>query len=413
MGSSSASRLLGAPTRIVLLSLLMGDGSAQSAVAPDLEPLSDRGSFAALRAQIERAEQQAELIRVEESREGPLSPELIDEIVTLGLMYHEIGNYDLAVETLERALQVHRVNFGLSSLGQVPMLRHLIAVHQTRGNWAAVRDLQNRMIRLALADERDIGTVPLLTEAAEREMNVYRRHLAGELPAQVSINIGFGGASPRAPPPGRFALAQAQRFYTQAIRVSLQSGDYRYDQLRELEKALIESYYLELTAENTSNHAVLHHRGREAHRRLIAYTGIGGGAKVTDYAAALVELADWDLMFSQNGRAIAQYREAYDLLAQHGEADEIERLFRPDTPVAIPANLPSPLNVDTRPSDRYVEIVFDVSRFGRSRRVTPADPEAGPAAKEGMRTVARTRFRPMFHDGDPVRASEQVLRYRY
>src|SRR5690606_20381373 len=155
-----------------------------------------------LRAQVERAEQHAEAVRAEESRSGPLSAELIDELLSLGLVYHEIGNYDQAVESLERALQVQRVNYGLTSLDRVPMFRQLIAVQQARGDWAAVRDLQQRMIRLARTHEDDLDTAPLLMEAAEREMTLYRRHLAGELPPQISINIGIVAPSPLPGPPG-------------------------------------------------------------------------------------------------------------------------------------------------------------------------------------------------------------------
>src|SRR5690606_32534425 len=109
-----------------------------------------------------------------------------------------------------------------------------------------------------------------------------------------------------------------------------------------------------------------------------------------------------------------QYREAYDLLTQQGALDVRERLFQPDSPVAIPANLPTPLNTEEPISDDYVQVAFDISKYGRSRRVSRLDssgPGAVDAAKAASRLVSRTRFRPRFEDGEPVRASNQVLRY--
>src|SRR5690606_6759743 len=150
MGSSSASRGFRTPAVILLLFLAHArEGTAQPIAALDSPP--SRQSFAELRAQVERAAQQAEVVQAQEIENGPLAPELIDELVSLASIYHEIGNHGLAVESLERALQVQRVNYGLSSFDQVPMLRQLIAVHQSRGDWLAVRDLQDRIIRLARA----------------------------------------------------------------------------------------------------------------------------------------------------------------------------------------------------------------------------------------------------------------------
>src|SRR5690606_26781846 len=69
-----------------------------------------------------------------QSREGPQSPDLIDPFTALGLYYQEHGDHALALAFTEQARQVLRVNYGLYSLEEAPLLRQLIISEEARGN---------------------------------------------------------------------------------------------------------------------------------------------------------------------------------------------------------------------------------------------------------------------------------------
>src|SRR5688500_8133054 len=60
------------------------------------------------------------------AREGPNSAQLIDPLSSLGSIYQEAGEHLLATAAIERARHVVRVNAGLYSLEQAPLLRGLI-----------------------------------------------------------------------------------------------------------------------------------------------------------------------------------------------------------------------------------------------------------------------------------------------
>jgi hypothetical protein len=79
---------------------------------------------------------QALLEQIQEilSNDGPNSRELVAPLTNLGLLYREGDDYSFALATLERAVQVVRVNDGLYALEQVPLVRQLIRIEAERGN---------------------------------------------------------------------------------------------------------------------------------------------------------------------------------------------------------------------------------------------------------------------------------------
>src|SRR6185503_16238286 len=76
-----------------------------------------------------------ELEQIQEilSRDGPYSIDLLGPLSRLGLIYQEGEDYALALVTLERAQHIVRINKGLHSMEQVPLVRQLIAVEEARG----------------------------------------------------------------------------------------------------------------------------------------------------------------------------------------------------------------------------------------------------------------------------------------
>ena len=82
-----------------------------------------------------------------------------------------------------------------------------------------------------------------------------------------------------------------------------------------------------------------------------------------------LQLADWDLLWAQHGAAaFDQYAEVHELLttADFG-APLIADIFSPSLPTVLPAFLPNPL--ETVPSARYIEVSFEVTKYGENRRV--------------------------------------------
>jgi len=154
--------------------------------------------------------------------------------------------------------------------------------------------------------------------------------------------------------------------------------------------------------------------GRGSLRRLLAYD-VANSEPWLNRISALVEMTDWDLLFGHN-EAIDTYVQAYDELTQKGlEQASIEQIFSPSTPVVLPTCVPNPLvSAETPESTGYIDVAFDVTRYGRSRQIEILDTttNATDAAKDRLiHLISHSRFRPRVTDGQFARASPVVVRY--
>lgn len=87
--------------------------------------------------------------------------------------------------------------------------------------------------------------------------------------------------------------------------------------------------------------------GRRSLERLLAYAN-ATSAPLSQQVAALVRVADWDLLYSYNSRALEQYERAHELLKQAGAQASIDELYSPSLPVVLPAFVPNPLDARMR-----------------------------------------------------------------
>jgi tetratricopeptide (TPR) repeat protein len=126
-----------------------------------------------------------------QSAHGINAPHLIDPLTAVALFYQERGDHDLATAALQRARQVTRVNYGLYSLEEAPLLRRLIQVEEARGDAEAAWELEQRLIRLIGRHPNDLRTVPFLLAIADRRVDVLQRYEAGEFPPEIVLGCYY------------------------------------------------------------------------------------------------------------------------------------------------------------------------------------------------------------------------------
>jgi hypothetical protein len=157
-----------------------------------------------------------------------------------------------------------------------------------------------------------------------------------------------------------------------------------------------------------------YHRGRQSLRRLYAYAAAASSTPLAKAEIAL-QIADWDLLYSNNGMAVNRYELIHAMLEDAGvEQASIEQLFAPPTPVVLPAFEPNPLAADeTREASGHIDVEFEITRFGASRGVEIlADTNATQAAKRDLvNVITRSQFRPRPTDGQFGGTSSVVIRY--
>jgi len=417
------------------------------------------------------------------SRDGPYSVELLEPLSRLGLIYQEGEDYALALVTLERAQHIVRINNGLHSLEQVPLLRQLINIEAARGNAEGAWDREQDLLTLLRRHPDDVRTAPALREIADRQMEVLAAVIAGQRPPEVILGCYYkewptsADGSCTAGSKSTVVqgmLADAQRNYLDAIAVMLRQGLYDSDELHSLELDVLRGVDLMRTRYGASgrppplvppyigtsgvepwrsrmaavtqlaawdlpypdqrplegdslddgsdaNFATKqahimdpYHRGRQSLRRLYAYSSASEGSPLQQ-ADAVVQLADWDLLYSHNSQAIESYELAHSMLEQDGgEETSVEQLFGPPTPVVLPAFQPNPLARDeTRAETGYIDVEFEITKYGRSRAVEILDDaNATHAAKQDLTALIRSsRYRPRLTEG--VFADAAPVRMRY
>jgi hypothetical protein len=349
------------------------------------------------------------------------SADLIEPLKTLALRHQEDGSHAVAAALIERALEVIRVNYGLHSLEQAPVILQSIDIEQARDNHGEVWALEQVLLNLARRHPHDLATVTVLREIADRRMDSLQRYIAGDYLPEIVIGCYYqyrrlsvvheGCTSGSKGVAARNLLLDARKYYEDAIAVFRHHELYSSDELRELEMKLIRINYF--YGDGGSPLSRYEH-GKDSFRRLIHYD-VESSALLSQIDS-LVQLADWELMHSNNALALNGYRHAYELLAREDVPREsIEQLFSPKTPTVLPAFLPNPLvSVQTPQSTGFVDAAFAINRYGKSRHIEILDTTSN-ASKTARRRLTRlislSRFRPRTQDGRFDGKSRVVLRY--
>jgi hypothetical protein len=356
-----------------------------------------------------------------EQQGGPNSAGIIAPLTALGLLYRETGEPRLAAAALNQAMAAVRVNYGLYSLDQAPLIRGLIANADAVGDSLSAWELEQGLLKLAARHPDDLETARIFRETADRRMDVLARFDAGELPREVIIGCYYHGASsePDFSMAGRNCTAgsrdtarrslamEARAYYVRAVEIILRNQSYASDDLPPLLIDLAKSSY-EYGGESL---------GRRCLTYLLAYQA-SNEAPLLSRAETLVQIADWDLLhavgLNEEDAALAEYSRAYELMRQKGVADDAVRgIFAPDAPIVLPAFMPSPLEGESE-SSGYVDVAFVIDKYGRSKHVKVVDAAEGAdreAAKRVEHLIMRSRFRPRLFDSRTADESRLVVRY--
>jgi hypothetical protein len=415
---------------------------------------------------------------------GPRSPDLIDPLTELAGLFEAEGDHALAIAALEEARHVVRSTYGLHTLDQVHLIEQALENQRALGAFAMVRALEEKLFDLAARHPDDLRTVAIHRNIGERRMDLLRRFLASEYPAEIYSEIGLFSVHPDAEVMD--LLSEAQIHYADAVAVVLRNGLYSSDELRDLELEIVRAADLvrqrnrldnrsvapgarrmdhaglgggakyavgrrvrgaeyistaeelrtrthmlwDLTASESSEEAKQrryradrltnqYQLARESYRRLIDYAEAVSESAPADESAwrsrfeAYLQLADWDAVYSVNGIALDEYAQVHEMLEATDRAEPLmAEIFAPPIPIVLPTFLPNPLETPT--SARYIDVTFEVTKYGESRRIeiVGAAPDVADVEKDDLVSlVMGSRFRPRVTDGQLGRAAPVAIRY--
>lgn len=359
---------------------------------------------------------------------GAWDNNLVQELSTLGGLQQQQGDHLAAIETLDRAVHVNRINSGLYTLEQVPVVEQLIQSYMALGNWEEA-DIYNRYlfhVQQKAYGPDDPRLIPVLDSMASWNIQAF--------------NIGYGDLRGIRLQESQIMLNAAARM----VGVHFGKSDERF--VSYLTNIAHSAYLVSINPELMMQRVQPEYRSaqqllaqrlneqgqvlppgfRTGERALLEIVEFyyDSGDDIYALAEAITNLADWYLMFDRRRGALMNYQQAWQILQTQENSEELtQRLF--GRVVLLPSftsSVETPMAFYQAGEDTdalrfdYADLMFDVVETGIVRNVkhVSARTEANQAQLGKLRTSIRTsRFRPLIVDGKPQRSNDHYFRYRY
>jgi hypothetical protein len=441
----------GAPPAIPLISF-----SAAEADIP--EPAAEKAGLTREEREAMEADIAAYIARIgdSEAEVGPYSDQLREDLFNTGLLYQQLEDHTNALLLMERTLAVSRINYGLESLDQVPVME---AMAQSYKALDKLKDADAMMDAAFLLQQKVHGEgSPELVQAQlklgdwntaafmERSsilVNIPRMNVQNFLndPRNYIQPVNDLRDTPL------FKLYQARGNYLSALKSLVDARNFTHPDLLALERELLTNYFLHMHQENilyepdfyltrrkTKTASRLNQNaielmtsenydlGREAHKRSIAYIFNDPNASPAQLATAMLEEADWDLLFERKTVAADKYEVLYHYFIENPDLrEEVLDILYPAVPVVLPTYLPPPNSrekLGIAPDAEvsffgYIDVSFELNKFGKTRRVKVLGKGGEITRNMEIRLsqyLRKVLFRPRY-SGEEVDTTAVRLRY--
>jgi hypothetical protein len=372
-------------------------------------------------------------IEQQENEAGPYDPALSELSFGLGNVLLYNYRYAEAISAYKRSLHLHRINDGVYSLSQAPMLRGIIKSHIELGQIEEASQNYRQLFWLHAKTygEKDPKLIPLMDEIGQWHLKAY---------AQTGLQEDI------------YHLQAASRLYLSAIELTTAAlGSSSLQLVGPFNNLALTSYYFAVHqwnypdawgnstsapfgyrsfghSEETLRRGNLYINGLKSYRKTLNIFENNPDAPIEDKAATHAQLGDWHLLFGYQDLAMEAYHQAHSALSGIEQKDVIlETLF--GTPKMLPVIQKQTLKTSSNEGDGhrknpeqdgtplfiepYVKVAIDVTPEGR---VTEIDilktyPENAPGLEARVKRSLRvSKFRPRFTDGHAVLTNDYPIK---
>ncbi len=343
---------------------------------------------------------------------GAFDQRLSETLFGLGKAYHEAGFQPEALQIYKRSMHVNRVNDGLYSLTQEPMLRGIIGIHHQQENWPEATISYNRLYGLYVKSygKDDPRVLPILDEMNDWHINAYKSRekdgISHLFSSHALSNSAVDLVTKNFGPTDLKLVDHLKSLVATYYYLALHQNDYKQP---ESGITFGESPVSQQQSREEMIMVRSYDSGKKAYERIIRVLHNNPDATPHDRAVAYAELGDWFLLFGKRESSLNAYRNSLALLGSEPESAAMrEKLF--GSPKLLPT-FPNIYEADEVDKTGYVRVKFKVTAQGTPRNinileVVPEDKASlGYRAKRSVRSF---RFRPKFVDDSPV-ASELVI----
>lgn len=344
---------------------------------------------------------------------GAFYDQIGENFIGLGLAYRNLGQYKEAVQAFNQALHINRINHGLYSASQLPIMEMIIQTNTALSDWQTLDQNYNYLywVNRRLYGDDDPRLLPVIDRLGRWQLQAYRltsgptpfKHLlnAAEL-FQNAVRIikqNYGTYDQRLINP-LLGLAMADYQITQHISLTEAYGKHGFGDAfpGDLEQEMEDARDQQLLFFNG------YREGQKALSRIIDVYSNNPGLSKRAYGKALVLLGDWYMLFDRRNSARKTYAQAYAKLQESGLGKkELNRLFK--QPHSLPDFQLSAKNQPSNDNGDYIIAKFDVSKNGRARNIEIVKSSVsynGSLRRRAKDTIRAARFRPRLKNGQPV-----------
>ena len=353
-----------------------------------------------------------------ELQQGPYADALAEPLAAMGRHYRQRGEYDEAVKLYTRALHVVRVNDGLYSERQAPLVRDLLGIYRQAQDWEALDERYQYFFRLfgngqppltGLRLRAAVEYIRWQREAISRGLGNEQRRIVD----LVELNDALLAAERKGEAAGYhwrrvLTFSQMRNLYLlqQEFEISqtqmVQRGPGYYPGAPPAISEDLDTQRLDNLLRNAPG------KGRQLLAQLLPEARLRGAR---ESASVQLALADWYFWNRQQGRAAAAYQQVIATLTEAGEPALLQQWL--GEPQELPAEhlygdvpgVPEPIVVSAR---------YDVSARGRPTNLEVALLSGGNEQHLGTfrRQLSATLFRPRWADGEAEGVSGLARDYR-
>jgi len=367
-----------------------------------------------------------------ESQQGAYGQDLSQELLSLGLTYQRNNKHEEAITALKRALHLKRINDGLYSTTQIPIIKKIIHSLSVTNKWALVdhryaylkwlyaqnyapQAIETLHINLLMAKWHlksyslkllDKPIIDLINSysAYEKALSFIKKHfgetdsrLLGTLEDISLVNYLIATAEV----PGDSTYVMNNRgMSSQSTAFSSSSQSYSAIPLKiEESPATQKIKYLKKISFKSGLSFI------EKELEIYQKQNKVNHLEVTKIK---LKLADWYLLYGKQGSAMSRYQQAYLYLKENVKSSDIldDTLSQP---VVLPDFPAMRKNVSTiapikqlQKNDNYVHASMDITRFGKAKNIeiVSVSSENKSISRKVMKSLKDAQFRPKFTDGN-------------
>lgn len=359
---------------------------------------------------------------------GAWDGNLVEELASLGRLQQQQGNHIGAIETLDRAIHVNRINSGLYTLEQIPVVEQLIQSYMALGNWEQADIYNNYLfhVQQKAYGADDPRLIPVLDRLATWNIQAFKIGYGNLLGIRLrQSQIMFNAAARMV---GMHFGKSDERFvnYQRNIANSAYLVARNPDLMMEIDRPEYRNMQQMLAQKLNEQRRVQPPGFRTGERALLEIAMLYQEQYGNSYilAEAITHLADWYLMFDRRRGMLENYKIAWDMLQELENGEELtEQLFGKVEPLpsfTSSVELPDAFYMNEDGTEElnfdYADLTFDVTAGGVVRGVKSISEETddNQAQLSKLRISVRSmRFRPLVIDGEPQHSSENHFRYRY